>query len=106
MDDLDVSASEPPFGSIESAQEYLTLLRATVDDVTMEVAAALKVAMKQRASRREQALRLAAFNLIKLKNHMTGSLRALNDLRTLRRLIFAERARSRDRQPEAQPAEV
>jgi hypothetical protein len=104
MDEM--KALEPPFDSIESAQQYLTLLCGSVDDATLEIAAALKAATKQSASRREQALRLAAFNLVKLKNHVTGSLRALNDLRMLRRLILAERMPAAGRKPEVQPVEV
>jgi hypothetical protein len=37
------------------------------------------------------ALRLAVYNLEKLEMHVNRSSRILNDLRTLRRLLFEER---------------
>ena len=39
-----------------------------------------------------EALKLALYTLNKLEFHMQRSSRALNDLRTLRRLLFEERA--------------
>jgi hypothetical protein len=105
MGDLE-HGSDSPFDSIESAQHYLTLLCGTVEEAADEVNTALKEAMKERAPRREQALRLAAFHLVALRTHMIGSLRALNDLRMLRRLIFAERTRPDERKRTIQPAQT
>jgi len=61
-----------PFDSIESAHELVRLLVATVDDA------------KRPPSR--------LYNLKKLKLDMNRSRRVLNDLRTLRRLLFDERS--------------
>jgi hypothetical protein len=41
--------------------------------------------------RRVEALKLALYTLIKLEFHMQRSGRVLNDLRSLRRLLFEER---------------
>ena len=43
------------------------------------------------ADRRKEALLLVSYNLAKLNLHITTSRRILNDLRTLRRLLLAER---------------
>jgi hypothetical protein len=43
------------------------------------------------AERRQQAIQLATYKLSQLKMHLTTSRRLLNDLRTIRRLLFAER---------------
>ena len=44
-----------------------------------------------RADRRKEALLLVSYNLAKLNLHITSSRRILNDLRSLRRLLLAER---------------
>ena len=41
--------------------------------------------------RRQQAIQLATYKLSQLKQHLATSHRLLNDLRTIRRLLFAER---------------
>jgi hypothetical protein len=46
--------------------------------------------------RQERALQLVSNNLMKLSQHMTTSLRILNDLRTLRRLLLEERQLNKD----------
>ena len=48
-------------------------------------------AERDRADRRKEALLLVSYNLAKLNLHITSSRRILNDLRTLRRLLLAER---------------
>ena len=42
-------------------------------------------------ARRVEALNLAHYKMSQLSSHMHKSRRALNDLRTIRRLLFAER---------------
>ncbi len=56
-------------------------------DVEQEIATADRDA----ADRRKEALLLVSYNLAKLNLHITSSRRILNDLRTLRRLLLAER---------------
>jgi hypothetical protein len=86
------SQSDDPFGTIESAQDFMSLLAAAVSqakqdlqmDVDRETASA-------DVSRRVDALRMALYNVEKLEVHLNRSSRILNDLRTLRRLLFQER---------------
>jgi hypothetical protein len=84
--------SKNPFDSIESAQEYVALLAAAVAEaaqgITGDVADALTF---PGGERRVAALRLAGYKLEQLHGHLSVSRRLLNDLRTLRRLLNAER---------------
>jgi hypothetical protein len=82
---------DQPFDSIESAQEFLDVLASTVLDVMKELSTARAEAARDGASRRVQALDLAAFKLKTLGCYVHKSRRALNDLRMLRRLIMNER---------------
>jgi len=82
---------DQPFDTIESTQEFLDVLAATVLDVMKEVSAARAEAARDNAGRRERALELAAFKLKMLGCYTHKSRRALNDLRMLRRLIMNER---------------
>ena len=83
--------SETPFDSIEGSHEYIALLAAEIDEARREVEAEVIVADRERAERRKQALLLVSYNLAKLNLHITTSRRILNDLRSLRRLLLAER---------------
>jgi hypothetical protein len=80
---------EEQFESLESAQDFVTLLAETVAEAKRELHTDLQ--RESSDSRRLDALRLAAYNLDKLQIHLTRSRRILNDLRTLRRLLFEER---------------
>ena len=84
--------SETPFDSIESAQEYLSLLAQEVEEAKQNVEADLADAMNSEETRRLDALRLVIFKLDKLANQVRNSRRILNDLRTLRRVMNGERA--------------
>jgi uncharacterized membrane protein YccC len=83
---------ETPFDSIEGTHQYIELLLETIVEVRQEVDADIERAVRNRAERREQALRLVAHNLSRLEFHIKRSRRILNDLRTLRRLLLEERA--------------
>jgi hypothetical protein len=83
--------SETPFDSIEGSHEYVALLAEAIEEARREVEADLAVAVEEGAERRKQALQLVIYNLAKLSLHITASRRILNDLRTLRRLLLAER---------------
>jgi len=76
-----------PFDSIESAQEFVRLLTEAVADAQVEVDSLIAGAVESNQARREEALRLVAHKLDQLRLHMSKSHRALNDLRTLRRLL-------------------
>ncbi|HWB99960.1 MAG TPA: hypothetical protein VG672_24800 [Bryobacteraceae bacterium] len=83
--------SETPFDSIECSQEYVSLLAEAIEEARREVESDIAIAVKERAERRREALQLVSYNLAKLSLHITTSRRILNDLRTLRRLLLAER---------------
>ena len=87
---------ETPFDSIEGSQEYVSLLADAIEEARKDVDADIAIAVEEGAERRREALQLVSYNLAKLSLHITTSRRILNDLRTLRRLLLAER----------QPAEV
>jgi hypothetical protein len=93
---LGVSATMPsriddPFDSIESAHSFLTLLRENVAEAKQELETDVQRASNSDTSRRLDALRIAAYKVEKLEFHLTRTSRILNDLRSLRRLLFEER---------------
>ena len=83
--------AETPFDSIEGSHEYVAMLAEALDEARRDVEAEVASAERDRADRRKEALLLVSFNLAKLNLHITTSRRILNDLRTLRRLLLAER---------------
>jgi hypothetical protein len=86
------SGNDNPFSTIESAQEFVKLLTKAVDEAKGELEAQVDKEPGSDPSRRLDALRIAIYSLGKLKAHMHHSGRILNDLRTLRRLLLAERS--------------
>jgi hypothetical protein len=78
------------FDTIESAQEFLALLREAVEEAKGNADA--DIATEVASARRVDALRLVTFKLEKLDQHVRASCRLLNDLRTLRRLLLEERS--------------
>ncbi|MGD0499866.1 MAG: hypothetical protein ABSC23_15665 [Bryobacteraceae bacterium] len=96
--------SETPFDTLEGSHEYVALLAEALAEARGEVEAEIAAAEREGASRRKEALLLVSFNLAKLDVHITTSRRILNDLRTLRRLLLAERGQPAE--PPAQPNEV
>jgi hypothetical protein len=83
--------AETPFDTIEGSHEYVAMLAEALDEARRDVEVEIALAERDGAERRKQALLLIAFNLAKLNLHITTSRRILNDLRTLRRLLLAER---------------
>jgi len=81
-----------PFHSIDSAHQLMTLLAATIVEARQELEADIEREAKLNLSRRSDALRVALYNLKKLELDINRSRRLLNDLRTLGRLLFEERA--------------
>lgn len=91
--DLDLSSeSDNPFSTIESAQDFVRLLTKSVRDAKRELEVSIESESASYESRRSDAFRVALYSLSKLESHMHQSSRILNDLRTLRRLLLAERA--------------
>jgi hypothetical protein len=99
--DLITGTALAAFPTIESAHNYLTLLGEAVDEARRELAAEVRGALRRKESRRAQGYQLAAHHVECLSRHLAASRRALNDLRSLRRLLLGERAGSR---AAAQPA--
>jgi hypothetical protein len=83
--------AETPFDSIEGSHEYVRMLAEAIEEARRDVEAQVATAEREGAERRQEALLLVAYNLAKLNLHITNSRRILNDLRTLRRLLLAER---------------
>jgi len=85
---------ETPFDSIENAQQYIKLLGEAVAQAQCDIDKEIIVATDRMSYRRLEALRMVEYNLDKLKRYLSGSGRALNDLRSLRRLLHEERSAS------------
>lgn len=81
-----------PFDSIESAHEFVALLAETVRQAKQDVEADVHRESSSGSPRHLDALRTALYSMEKLEQHMNKSRRILNDLRSLRRLLFEERA--------------
>ncbi len=80
--------SATAFDTIESAQEFLALLREAVEEANRTAAADIS----QAEGRNLDAIRIVLYKLEKLEQHLKVSGRLLNDLRTLRRLLLEERS--------------
>lgn len=101
--------SDALFDSIESAQQYVQLLAEVVLDVKKDLENDSSSDQATHFPRRQDAIRLALYNLDKLQRHMTTSSRILNDLRSLRRLLLEERqsvARDHDQTVTSGPNEA
>ena len=79
------------FDSIESAHDFVRLLSQAVADTRREIELDVQRELNGTSPRHLEALRLAAYTLEKLELHTSRSARILNDLRSLRRLLFEER---------------
>src|SRR5271165_5858357 len=86
---------QTPFDSIEDAHDFMTLLAQTVFETKLDLEADIQKESASDLTRRAEALKLTLYTLNKLEFHMNRSRRVLNDLRTLRRLLFEERTLSR-----------
>jgi len=86
-----LKSSIDPFETIESAQSFVTLLAEAVSQAKQELEIDVRRESSLSESRRLDALRIALYSVDKLEAHMNRSGRILNDLRTLRRLLFQER---------------
>lgn len=81
-------SNEDPFDSIENTREFLTLLAQTIYETRLDMEVDVE---REHVPRRAEALKLALYTLSKLEFHMNRSRRILNDLRSLRRLLFEKR---------------
>ena len=80
---------ENQFESLESAHDFMDLLLETALEAKQELITDIEREAIQ--SRRLDVLQVALYNLQKLELHVNRTSRILNDLRTLRRLLFEER---------------
>ena len=80
------------FDSLESAQEFMILLAASIEEAAQDVEEGRRDAVGESHDRRVQALDLALYKLKLLDVHVQKSRRILNDLRAIRRLLYSERA--------------
>jgi hypothetical protein len=78
----------------------VALLAEALDEARREVEAEIALAERESAERRKEALLLVSYSLAKLNLHITASRRLLNNLRTLRRLLLAERGLPAEREKE------
>lgn len=83
--------AETPFDNIEGSHEYVAMLSEALEEARRDVEGEIRTADSEGALRRKEALLLVSYNLAKLNLHITTSRRILNDLRSLRRLLMAER---------------
>ena len=83
-----------PFDTLESAYEFVGLLREAVDDAYGSILDETARAQEEKAERRLDALRLVDHKLNSLRQNVLASLILLNDLRTLQRLLLGERKSS------------
>ena len=79
------------FETLESAYDFVALLGETVAEAKRELEGDVQRESTSDHSRRLDALRVALYSLDKLELHVNRSQRILNDLRSLRRLLFEER---------------
>ena len=90
--------SEQPFESIESAYDFFRLLSEAVaeakQDIEGQIQGQMQIESGAKSSRRLDALRVVCYSVEKLEFHTSCSRRILNDLRSLRRLLFEERTAS------------
>jgi hypothetical protein len=81
-----------PFESIESAYEFVALLEDSAEEAVQDVREHIQIARMEGDERRVEALTLALYKMTQLTGHMHKSRRILKDLRTIRRLLYKERA--------------
>jgi hypothetical protein len=86
-----VAQPETPFDSIESAYEYIRLLREAVEEAEQTIGREITHPCAFTGRRTVDALRLVDYKLKALRQHFVASQRLLNDLRTLRRYLLDER---------------
>jgi hypothetical protein len=84
------------FESLESAHDYVAVLREVLDSAHSSILDDTAVARETKgAERRVDALHVVEHKLNQLRQHLLASLILLNDLRMLRRLLLGERGSSR-----------
>ena len=88
--------SDRPFSTIESAHEYLSILSEQIAEVMNDVRCEISSTAREQ-ERRAEAWQTVLYTLTKLSFHTANSRRLVNDLRTLRNLLY------RTSDPESEP---
>lgn len=81
---------DAPFDTLESAHDFVKLLREHTQSVEAEILDDIGVAVEAGAARRVDALRVVHYKLRQLDDHLGAGSRILNDLRALRRLLIGD----------------
>jgi hypothetical protein len=84
-----------PFDTIESAQEFIALLRQSLQEALDDVQNKLSDTAAEKMPSHVRALELANFKLNQLRSHIISTERLLKDLRTLRDLLGKDANRDR-----------
>jgi hypothetical protein len=82
-----MSNGHQPFSTIESTQEYLTLLSDKIDEVLEEARRELSACKFDQKRERVHAWQLVLYTITKLSSHIANSRRLMSDLNTLRELL-------------------
>jgi hypothetical protein len=91
---MSLNEIEQPFDTIESAHDFMNVLAETILDSVKDLDREQLSSLKDGEERRAQAVELALFKLRLLNCHVHKCRIILNDLRTIRRLVFNERPAS------------
>lgn len=83
------------FDTIESAHDFVSLLAEAAAEAKQTLEHDVQRESASGRPRRLDTLRLAQYSVAKLEMHVNRTSRILNDLRTLRRLLFEERTTPR-----------
>ena len=82
-----MASMDGPFSTIESTQEFLSLLSEQIDDVLNEVHRELSACKFLKHGLRVQAWQLTLYTTTKLSAHIAKSRKLMSDLTTLRNLL-------------------
>ena len=71
--------SETPFDNIENSHKYVAMLAEAIAEAQADVDSQMELAISEKAERRQEALQLVSYHLVKLNTHIANSRRVLND---------------------------
>ena len=84
---------EFPFDNVESAHEFVNRLAQVVLETRHDIEADIRRETNSNFPRRLEALQLSVCKMQTLEFHLKKSCCLLNDLRSLRRILFEERSK-------------
>ena len=83
-----MTKGDRPFRTIEDTHEYLSILSEQIGEVLNEVRGEISTPTALQQERRIEAWQTVIYTLTKLSFHVANSRRLVNDLRTLRNLLY------------------